>query len=156
MDEDITKVIERYEAVLKEMQLTLGAIEQYRQDSQRIGEIHQFLERFGNLGEFVCFINDIQSKVFYLKEALTSQEAAQYLGMKLSTLYKKTMNNEIPFYSPCNKRLYFKRQELEQWMLQNRHLTNEEMQSEAALSGVTNLYALKRTKRRTKNKSNPK
>ena len=155
MDEDITKIIERYEAVLKEMQLTLGAIEQYRQDSQRIAEIHQFLERFGNLGEFVCFINDIQSKVFYLKEALTSQEAAQYLGMKLSTLYKKTMNNEIPFYSPCNKRLYFKRQELEQWMLQNRHLTNEEMQSEAALSGVTNLYPPKRTKRRTKNKSNP-
>lgn len=155
MDEDITKIIERYEAVLREMQLTLGAIEQYRQDSQRIAEIHQFLERFGNLGEFVCFINDIQSKVFYLKEALTSQEAAQYLGMKLSTLYKKTMNNEIPFYSPCNKRLYFKRQELEQWMLQNRHLTNEEMQSEAALSGVTNLYAPKRTKRRTKNKANP-
>lgn len=153
MDEDITKIIERYEAILKEMQLTLGAIEETKHDSRRIMEIHQFLERFGNLDGFVSFINDIQSKVFYLKEALTSQEAAQFLGMKLSTLYKKTMNNEIPFYTPCNKRLYFKRQELEQWMLQNRHLTNEEMQAEVALSGGTNLYAPKRIKRRTKKKS---
>ena len=66
------------------------------------------------------------------------------------------MNNEIPFYSPCSKRMYFKRLELEQWMLQNRNLTNEEMQANAALSDVTNLYAPKRIKRKTKKKSEEK
>lgn len=156
MDEDITNVIEQYETILKEMQLTLTTIKQSKQDSQHIAEIHQFMERFGSVKEFVCFINDVQGKMFYIKEALTSHEAAQYLGMKVSTLYKKTMNNEIPFYSPCSKRMYFKRLELEQWMLQNRNLTNEEMQANAALSDVTNLYAPKRIKRKTKKKSEEK
>lgn len=155
MDEDIAQAIEQYETILHEMKLTLSAIEQSKQDSRHIEEIRQFLLRFSNISEFVSFINGIQDRFFYLKDALTTQEAAQYLGIKVSTLYKKTMNNEIPFYSPCCKRLYFKRQELEQWMLQNRHLTNEEMQAEASLSSITNLYAPKRNKHPKRNKTKP-
>ncbi len=150
MDDDIIAIINRYESVAKDMHLTLEAIEQAKKDSQRIKEIHQFLERFASMDEFVAFIEDVQSRYFYLKDALTTQEAAQYLGMEVSTLYKKTMQNELPFYSPHGKRLYFKRTELEKWMLQNRHATNEEMQAEASISGKTNLYEAKRSKRKTK------
>ena len=152
MDEDIEKMLERYEAILKDMCLTLDTIEQCRKECQRIAEIHEFIGQFGSVSDFVRFITDMQERMFYLKDALTSQEAAQYIGMKVSTLYKKTMNNEIPFYTPCGKRLFFKRQELEQWMLQNRHATNEEMEADASLSGKTNLYAPKRSKRRTADK----
>jgi len=152
MDEDFGKLLERYESALKDMHLTLDVIEQAKKDSHRIAEIHGFLERFANIDEFVSFIEDVQNKLFYLKEALTTQEAAQYLGMKVSTLYKKTMNNELPFYAPCGKRLYFKRTELEKWMLQNRHASNEEMQAEASISGKTNLYEAKHSKRKTKKK----
>lgn len=153
MDEDLDKLFERYESVVKDMHLTLEVIEQNRLDSQRIAEIHQFLRRFNDLGELVSYINSIQEKIFYVKDALTTHEAAQYLGMKVSTLYKKTMNNELPFYSPCSKRLYFKREELEQWMLQNRHASNKEMQAEATLSGMTNLYAPKRSKHQSTKKT---
>ena len=155
MDDDIIAIINRYESVAKDMHLTLEAIEQAKKDSQRIKEIHQFLGRFASIDEFVAFIEDVQSRYFYLKEALTTQEAAQYLGMEVSTLYKKTMQNEIPFYSPYGKRLYFKRTELEKWMLQNRHATNEEMQAEASISGKTNLYEEKRSKRKTKKNQKP-
>lgn len=155
MDDDIIAIINRYESVAKDMRLTLEAIEQAKKDSQRIKEIHQFLGRFASMDEFVAFIEDVQSRYFYLKEALTTQEAAQYLGMEVSTLYKKTMQNEIPFYSPYGKRLYFKRTELAAWMLQNRHATNEEMQAEASISGKTNLYEAKHSKRKTKKKQKP-
>ena len=155
MDDDIIALIDRYESVAKDMHLTLEAIEQAKKDSQHIKEIHQVLGRFASMDEFVAFIEDVQSRYIYLKEALTTQEAAQYLGMEVSTLYKKTMQNEIPCYSPYGKRLYFKRTELEKWMLQNRHATNEEMQAEASISGKTNLYEEKRSKRKTKKKQKP-
>lgn len=155
MDDDIEKVIERYDSIAKEMHLSLEAMEQIRKDSQSIEEMHLFLQSFGCLDELISHISCIEKRLFYLKEALTTQEAAQYLGMKVSTLYKKTMNNEIPFYSPCSKRLFFRRTELEQWMLQNRHATNEEMQAEASLSGFTNIYAPKRTRRTKAGKEAP-
>lgn len=155
MDEDLDILLERYEAIRKEMQLTLEAIEQSKTDSLRIAEIHQFLERFDSVEAFIGHIKNLESRLFYLKDALTTQEAAQYLGMKVSTLYKKTMHNELPFYSPSGKRLYFKRQELEDWMLQNRQASLEERQAEATLSGLTNLYVGKRNKGLNKKKEKP-
>lgn len=149
MSDDIKSIIERYEAVAKEMHLTLEVIERIKLDSQHISEIHQFLEQFADKEEFVGFIKEIKEKLFFLKDELTTKEAAMYLGMSVSTLYKKTMNNEIPFYRPSSRHLYFKRQELSQWMLQNRNATNEEMQAEASLSDLTNMFAPKRSKRQT-------
>lgn len=50
------------------------------------------------------------------KEVLTSDEAARYMGISKSTLYKLTMNKKIPHYKPFGKMCYFKRLELEQWL----------------------------------------
>lgn len=152
MNDDIKSIIERYESVAEDMHLTLEAIEQFKLDSKNISEIHQFLEQFSDKDEFVGLIKDIKERLFFLKDELTTKEAALYLGMSVSTLYKKTMNNEIPFYRPSGRQIYFKRQELSQWILRNRNATNEEMQAEASLSDLTNMYALKRNKRPTKKK----
>ena len=54
------------------------------------------------------------------KEVLTSDEAAKYLGISKSCLYKMTMKMEIPFYKPHGKVCYFNRLELETWMQNNR------------------------------------
>lgn len=48
------------------------------------------------------------------KEFITLKEAAQYLGVQESYLYKLTMQKKIPYYKPFGKLLYFKRQELDQ------------------------------------------
>jgi excisionase family DNA binding protein len=109
--------------------------------------------QFNSIDEFLAHIRNIEERLFYLKDELTTKEAAIYLGMSVSTLYKKTMNSEIPFYRPSTRHLYFKRQELAQWMLQNRHATNEELQAEATLSGKTNLYTPKRSKRKQPQKT---
>ena len=57
---------------------------------------------------------------FSTKEVLTSEEAARYMGISKSYLYKLTMRGEIPHYKPMGKMCYFNRAELEQWLQQNR------------------------------------
>lgn len=58
------------------------------------------------------------------KEILTSDEAARYMGVSRSYLYKLTMNGVIPHSKPNGKMCYFDRHELEQWLM--RHKCNEE------------------------------
>lgn len=61
------------------------------------------------------------------KEVLTSDEAAQYMGISKSYLYKLTMRQQIPHFKPMGKMCYFNRQELEGWLQSNRVATDEEI-----------------------------
>lgn len=70
------------------------------------------------------------------KEFLTTKEAAAYLGMALSYLYKMTSKKSIPFYTPTGKKIYFKKSELDEWMNNSRVATNEEIESMAHSSLV--------------------
>lgn len=65
------------------------------------------------------------------KEVLTSDEAARYLGISKSYLYKLTMRQLIPHYKPLGKMCYFNRQELEAWLQSNRVATADEINQQA-------------------------
>ena len=65
--------------------------------------------------------------IFCSKEVLTSDEAAKYLGISKSYLYKLTMGQKIPHYKPMGKMCYFNRLELEQWLQNNRIATEAEL-----------------------------
>ena len=65
------------------------------------------------------------------KDVLTSDEAARYLGVSKSCLYKWTMDRKIPHYKPNGKNVYFNRQEVENWMQSNRVLTDDELEQQA-------------------------
>lgn len=69
--------------------------------------------------------------IFCTKEVLTSDEAARYLGISKSYLYKLTMQQKIPHYKPMGKMCYFNREELEQWLQTNRVATDEEISQQA-------------------------
>lgn len=69
--------------------------------------------------------------IFTTKEVLTSEEAARYMGISKSYLYKLTMRGEIPHYKPMGKMCYFNRAELEQWLQQNRVATAAEITDRA-------------------------
>ena len=69
--------------------------------------------------------------IFTTKEVLTSDEAARYLGISKSYLYKLTMRQLIPHYKPLGKMCYFNRQELEAWLQVNRVSTSEEIEQKA-------------------------
>lgn len=66
------------------------------------------------------------------KEVLTSDEAAAYLGISKSCLYKLTMGRKIPHYkSEGGKLCYFDRQELIVWMKAHKIATQEELEAKA-------------------------
>lgn len=69
--------------------------------------------------------------IFCTKEVLTSDEAAGYMGVSKSYLYKLTMNQQIPHYKPMGKMCYFNRLELEQWLQNNRVATAAEIEQRA-------------------------
>lgn len=62
----------------------------------------------------------VKHVTFLQKKVLTSQEAAAYLGISLSKLYKLTCAKEIPHYKPNGKLNYFERAEIEAWALSNK------------------------------------
>lgn len=65
--------------------------------------------------------------IFCTKEVLTTDEAAKYMGISKSYLYKLTMRQQIPHYKPMGKMCYFNRLELEQWLQSNRVSTSDEI-----------------------------
>lgn len=65
------------------------------------------------------------------KDVLTIDECAAYLGYSKSHVYRLTSQRTIPFYKPMGGTIYFRRSEIEDWMLQNRHATEAEISSKA-------------------------
>jgi excisionase family DNA binding protein len=63
------------------------------------------------------------------KSILTMSEAAEFMGLSMSYLYKLTHWNKIPYYKPSGKIVYFKKEDLEDWMLQNRSTTEKEIEA---------------------------
>ena len=47
---------------------------------------------------------------------LTTQEAADYIGLKVSYLHKLMMKRIIPFYKPNGKLCFFDRDDLDKWL----------------------------------------
>lgn len=68
------------------------------------------------------------------KTILTLEEVAKYTNYSKSYIYKLTSRREIPCYKPNGKQLYFKRTEIDEWLLTNREMTNKEIESEVAMS----------------------
>ncbi|MCW3785486.1 helix-turn-helix domain-containing protein [Plebeiibacterium sediminum] len=61
------------------------------------------------------------------KEVISFNEAAIYLELSHSHLYKLTAAGSIPHYKPNGKKVYFKRLELDSWLLRNRTDSKEEI-----------------------------
>ncbi len=74
---------------------------------------------------------NIEQMLLTSKTVLTFDEAALYTGLSKSYLYKLTSTGGIPCYKPGGKVLYFNKTELDEWMLQNRNLTSEELETKA-------------------------
>ncbi|MNL59007.1 Helix-turn-helix domain protein [compost metagenome] len=64
------------------------------------------------------------------KEVLTFQEALALLGISASMLYKLTHQRAIPFYKPNGKLIYFRKEDLINWMLSNKQPSTEEVTGE--------------------------
>lgn len=66
------------------------------------------------------------------KEVLNFNEAAVYLEVSHSHLYKLTSTGTIPAYKPNGKKLYFNREELNGWLLSNRQASISDIEEEVS------------------------
>lgn len=67
---------------------------------------------------------------FLTKDILSFKEAAQYLDLSESSLYKLTSDSKITFHKPNGGKLYFKKSDLDKWMLQNESKSVVETENE--------------------------
>lgn len=65
------------------------------------------------------------------KSILNIEDLALYTGYRKSYLYKLTSQNQLPFYRPNGKQIYFKKSEIDEWLLRNPSKTNKQIEEEA-------------------------
>ncbi len=65
------------------------------------------------------------------KTVLNIAEACEFTGLSKTYMYKLTHQGRIPHFKPHGKNIYFNREELERWLLQNPVKTAEQKEREA-------------------------
>jgi excisionase family DNA binding protein len=64
------------------------------------------------------------------EEVIPLNEAAEFLKVSKSCLYKKTSQKQVPYYKPPGcKQIYFRKSELEEWLLSNKIKTVAELET---------------------------
>ncbi|OVE63301.1 helix-turn-helix domain-containing protein [Chryseobacterium mucoviscidosis] len=53
------------------------------------------------------------------KEILSFKESIEFMDVSKSFLYKLTSEGRINFFKPNNGKIYFRKEDLENWMMQN-------------------------------------
>ncbi|TRZ45134.1 helix-turn-helix domain-containing protein [Robertkochia solimangrovi] len=65
------------------------------------------------------------------KSVLTLEETCEYMGISKSYLYKLTAQGVIPYSKPNGKLIYFSKEKLDRWLLQNSTKSTDEIKQEA-------------------------
>ena len=86
----------------------------------------EILVRLQELKGLLIALQSAASKPFDLAEA------AAYLKISKSHLYQRTSRREIAHYKPEGKKIYFRREDLDAYLLRNRRQTSEQTAIEVA------------------------
>lgn len=81
----------------------------------------------------------LRSQALNNKIVFNIDELVLYTKLAKLYVYKLTSQNKIPFYRPNGKQLFFKKEEIDNWLLRNRQSTKEEIEIEAANYSVNKL-----------------
>ncbi|PQJ72782.1 helix-turn-helix domain-containing protein [Polaribacter butkevichii] len=81
--------------------------------------------------ELINRLERIEKLLLFNKKVLTIEEAADLTGYKPSYLYKLTSAKEIPHSKPNGGSIFFNKEKLESWMLQNEVKSKQDLESEA-------------------------
>ena len=88
-------------------------------------------------------LETIETLLLSQKTVFNFTETANYTGLSTSYLYKLTSAKKIPFYKPMGKLTYFKKVEVDEWLLQNRSTTSSEIEDKAITYVTLNKGGLK-------------
>ena len=76
-------------------------------------------------------LDKIEKLLLSNKKVLTFEEACDYTGISRSYLYKLTAGKKIPHSCPNGKMLFFDKDKLDSWLLQNERKSVQEIDSKA-------------------------
>ena len=77
-------------------------------------------------------IDKLEIICYAAKEVLNLEEAADFLGVAKSTLYKMTHLNQLPYFKPAGKLIFFEKKDLLDWVRGVKVMSEEEIRTEAA------------------------
>ena len=77
-------------------------------------------------------LNRIEKLLIGSKKVLSFDEACDYTGFSRSYMYKLTGSNVIPYSKPNGKIIFFEKEKLDQWLLQNGRKSNQDIEKEAS------------------------
>ena len=69
----------------------------------------------------------IHQQSLQAKDIMNVPEAAAYMGVSCSYVYKLTSTRQLPFHKPGAKLIYLKKEDLRDYMLRNRQQSVEEI-----------------------------
>ena len=87
--------------------------------NERLSIVEEALNKIGKLDELKQRLLTLEKNLYLSKKVLTFEEACSYMGISESLLYKLTAAKEVP-HKPRGKMLYFDKEELDSWLLQNK------------------------------------
>ena len=76
-------------------------------------------------------LDKIEKLLLSNKKVLTFEEACDYSGISRSYMYKLTSGKTIPHSCPNGKMLFFDKDKLDSWLLQNERKSVQEIDSNA-------------------------
>ncbi|MCC7026422.1 MAG: helix-turn-helix domain-containing protein [Saprospiraceae bacterium] len=88
-----------------------------------------------------------ENRGIFNKEIVNASEACLYMRIAKSTLYKLTSARKITHYCPQGKLIYFKKSDLDQFLLKNKQETVEESVCEAKKFINLNHFKAKNSKK---------
>lgn len=76
-------------------------------------------------------LDKIERGLLAQKTVLTFNEFCRYTGISKSWGYKLSASRAVPHYKPNDKAIYFNKEEVDNWLLQNPVKTVAQLQKEA-------------------------
>lgn len=76
-------------------------------------------------------LDRIEKLLLSAKKVLTFDELVEYTGLSKSYLYKLTSSAKIPHSKPSGKILFFDKEKIDRWLLDNHVKSEQEIANEA-------------------------
>lgn len=112
--------------------------------NERLNAIESVLKKIDPVESLLERIALLEKNIYTTKQVFTFQEACMYIGVSESLLYKLTSGKEIPHYKPRGKMIYFAKEELDEWLLQNCEPTVDDAERMVTESSATQPFFNKR------------
>jgi excisionase family DNA binding protein len=77
-------------------------------------------------------LEKIENLLLGQKDVFTFEECCRYTGISKTYMYKLTCTNRIPHFKPHGKSIYFSKEEIDRWLMQNPIKTTDEIEREAS------------------------